>query len=161
MLANPAYAAQLVTTESFGREVLAMHRRITSLSDPFGKIQLPWPRRLGTPPWAVAGQLSALPGADGSRVDYQWQLARWSSESAFDRLVAALDAGRPAACFIGSRRLPRHVVLAVPGERSRDSILIFEPGRGGAASMDRQAFVDGRLKLAGWSTPWFVVIPSR
>ena len=39
-----------------------LHRRLTSLSDTAGGWQVPWPRALGTPPWAVARELGLLTG---------------------------------------------------------------------------------------------------
>ncbi len=48
--------------DRFRHETLAMHARVTGLVDAAGRLQVPWPRALGTPPWAVARQLSA-PGS--------------------------------------------------------------------------------------------------
>ena len=52
MLLDPAYAATQ-NPHAFAGSVLALHRQLTGASA-FGRAQLPWPRALGTPPWAVA-----------------------------------------------------------------------------------------------------------
>ena len=49
----------------FRAEALGMHRRTTGLVSLAGRLQLPWPRALGTPPWAVAGQLAPSRGPAG------------------------------------------------------------------------------------------------
>ena len=45
--------------DRFQQETRDMHRRVTSLVAVSGRLQLPWPAAFGTPPWAVANQLSA------------------------------------------------------------------------------------------------------
>jgi hypothetical protein len=148
MLLEPEYAAT-VTPETFPTEVLATHRQVTRPIDARGALQLPWPRAIGTPPWAVAHQLSAL---DAER-SYAARLALRRAR-AFDRLAAA---GAPSALYVGSRWLPRHVVLVV--EASATSLRIYEPSRGVLVTVQRDEFVRARLAIAGWRKPWFVVTP--
>ncbi len=128
-LADPAYAE--TATTSFTPDVLATHRRLTSWRLR-GRLQLPWPRTLGTPPWAVARELSALTGRR-----HHVRLVRWSSR-----------APARGALYVGSRWLPRHVVLVVDDHPAR----CYEPASG------RVLPVDGR-PLAGWPVSWFVVAP--
>ena len=59
-LRRPVPAAR--TDERFAADVLAMHRRATSATSR-GRLQVPWPRALGTPPWAVARELCRRHGA--------------------------------------------------------------------------------------------------
>jgi hypothetical protein len=77
----------------------------------------------------------------------------------FERLVAAVAEGRPVPVYVGNARLPRHVVLAVhsPGP---DALRVYEPSRGLPVVVTRDRFVTGRLALAGWDRPWFVVEPA-
>ena len=148
MLLDPAYAAT-VTPDTFRDEVLDLHRRVTRPLDARGALQLPWPRALGTPPWAVARQLSAL---DAERT-YVARLAL-RRPRAFDRLASA---GAPAVLYVGSTWLPRHVVLVV--EASEASLRVYEPSRGVVVGVSRDAFLEARLGLAGWAKPWFTVTP--
>lgn len=148
MLYDPAYAAG-VSAANFRAEVLELHRQVTGPVDARGALQLPWPRALGTPPWAVAHQLSAF---DAERT-YTARPAV-SRANAFDRLATA-DA--PSALYVGSRRLPRHVVLVVSA--GDDWLRVYEPSGGRLADVTREAFVGAALSLAGWRKPWFTVTP--
>jgi hypothetical protein len=148
MLLDPVYAATM-TPETFRDEVLALHRKVTRPIDTRGALQLPWPRALGTPPWAVAHQLSAL---DEERT-YAARLALRRAR-AFDRLAAA-DA--PSVLYVGSKRLPRHVVLVISS--SEEWLRIYEPSSGRLVRVTREAFVGAKLDLAGWPKPWFTVSP--
>jgi len=112
----------------FRDEVFAMHRRLTSVRDRHGRLQAPWTRLLGTPPWAVAREL------DGSVHRYR------RSE-----VLAALPA--PVPVYLGSRWLPRHVVLVVD-ERDGEP-LAYNPARGA---------VD-LLSSSRWKRTWWAVLP--
>ena len=93
-LRDAAYRERVTDPATFRTEVLAMHGRITSSVDVAGRIQLPWPRDLGTPPWAVANQLAGVSG-----VPHTSQLLRGGDlDAAYDRL---LGLPRPAALFVG------------------------------------------------------------
>jgi hypothetical protein len=155
LLRRPSYAESAGTPEDFGREVLAMHRRVTSPVDVAGRLQLPWPPALGTPPCAIARQLA---GTTGIPHDVHW--AGPARSATFDRIVAAVRAGHRVPVYVGSAWLPRHVVLAVssPGD---DAVRVYEPASGVLATTTRERFVACRLGLAGWDRPWFVVMPAR
>ena len=154
LLRRPAYAAAAGTPLDFRREVLAMHRRVTSPVDLAGRAQLPWPQALGTPPWAVARQVSATTG-----VAHGWHWAGPDRSATFDRLVAEVAAGRPVPAYVGSTWIPRHVVLAVSSPGA-DALRVYEPSSGLLATVTRERFVASRLGLAGWDRPWFVVVPG-
>ncbi|CAN5434556.1 hypothetical protein BH11ACT8_BH11ACT8_34290 [soil metagenome] len=142
-LADPAYG-ELVVGGAFADEVLALHRRLTSSRDRSGHRQLPWLRAIGTPPWAIAHELATITGQG-----HEVHLARWRSATAYDRLAAG------GALYVGSRRLPRHVVLVLPDGR------VYDPASGRVLALDRPAFVAGTLHLAGWTHPWFTITPAR
>jgi len=148
MLLDPAYAAT-ITPDNFDDEVLATHRRVTGPIDDRGALQLPWPRALGTPPWAVAHQLSA----DDPGRTYAARLVLRRAR-AFDRLT---EHPAPSVLYVGSGWIPRHVVLVV--EVSTASLRIYEPSRGRLVDVSRDDFVESRLDLAGWRKPWFTVTP--
>ncbi|GAA4675963.1 hypothetical protein [Nocardioides nanhaiensis] len=143
LLADPDSAAGVADWRS---EVLTTHRSLTGLRDHRGATQLPWPRALGTPPWAVARALGALTGRSHRT---RFVLDR---DAAYRRLLAA---PMPAALYVGNRWLPRHVVLVVAVDPER--VTCYEPSRGVATVVPRAAFDDARLRLAGWDVPWFTV----
>ena len=145
MLAEPSYAASM-TPERFADEALVAHRRITA-RDLGGRFQVPWPRALGTPPWAVAGEL-------GPR--HVTRLAWPGVGAGFDRVSASVRAGHLAAFYVGNRWCPRHVVLAVAAPEA-DRLLVYEPSSGRVLPVDRRSVVEHRMRLAGWDRLWFVV----
>lgn len=149
MVLDPAYRPA-----SFSEDVLALHRSLTSPSYA-GRAQLPWPRALGTPPWAVAHAMQTYAG-----VAYRTRVVRLGSRSAvFDAVVAALVAGRPCPLYVGSTWLPRHVVLAV--EPSAEGVHVYNPGRGSIDELTRSSFLAGELTIFGrWTRPWFAVLPA-
>ncbi|WP_193614648.1 hypothetical protein [Nocardioides lijunqiniae] len=161
MLADPGYAAG-VTPEVFARDALATHRRVTAV---LGRgLQVPWPRALGTPPWAVARELSALasPGTPATR--YAASVAVLRPGPAFDRVRTAVGSGRPAALYVGNRWSPRHVVLALPASPSGPAVpqlRVYEPASGRVVDVHRDAAAGHRLALAGWHRLWLVVVPAR
>lgn len=159
VLTDPAYAARVATPEAFRTEVLAVHGRATSSVDAAGRLQLPWPRLLGTPPWAVARHLSATILSTTGGTTYRARPALWHRDVAFDRVAAAVMAGHPVPVYVGNGWLPRHVVLA---QGTVDGALrVYEPASGRLVDVSREAFVAGSLGLAGWDRPWFMVVPAR
>lgn len=138
----------------FRHEVLDMHRRVTGCVDVSGHLQAPWPRALGTPPWAVARQLSGTGSEDHPARRHTAHLVT-DRAAAYDRLVAATTGRRPVPLFVGSRWLPRHVVLVL-GEAGT-GLRCYEPARGRLCDVTRDDFVAARLGLAGWDRPWFIV----
>jgi hypothetical protein len=155
MLLDQAYAATQ-NPHAFAGSVLALHRELTSPSFG-GRAQLPWPRALGTPPWAVAHAMTAYAG-----IPYRSRVVRWGGRADdLDALRAAVDAGRPCPMYVGSRWLPRHVVLAVAPGADAGSVQVYNPARGTVAELTREAFESGTLTTFGsWTYPWFVVLPK-
>lgn len=150
-LRNERYARQLLAggAAGFAQEVLAMHQRLTGPVDVAGSLQTPWLRLVGTPPWALARQLEhrATP-----RVTV---LARLRPDRAWLAMNATLARGDAVPLYVGSRLLPRHVVLAV--ERLEDGIRAYEPASGRLMQVSRASWTERRLRLAGWREPWFAV----
>jgi hypothetical protein len=150
---HPATGWSLAGTVSdrFATETLAMHRRVTGLADVTGRLQPPWPRPLGTPPWALARQLS------GAGRRYVVRPAVLGRPRVLDRVRAALVAGTPVAVYVGDRWLPRHVVLAL--EVRGDGFLCYDPAMGGQRLVTGEDFTSARLP-GRWSRPWLVVRPG-
>jgi hypothetical protein len=157
LLAAPRYgttraAGVAATPEWFRAEVLVLHRRITSARDVSGQWQLPWPRLIGTPPWAIAHHLSAV---TGRRHHTRLVVNR---HDAFDEVLTAARDGSPVPLYIGSSWLPRHVVL-VAGYGPEDALRCYDPARGAVVPVARGAFISGRLGLSRWNRPWFTILP--
>ncbi|MBA3783400.1 MAG: hypothetical protein H0X12_16300 [Nocardioides sp.] len=150
VLTNEAYAAWLANggADRFEDEVLAMHRRATGPIDAAGRIQAPWTRLLGTPPWAVSRQLTARRG----RPHQMHPVLPWSRTQALDeiRTAAALDA---VPLFVGSV-LPRHVVLVLDAD-----LTTYDPASGRTRTVDAEEFAAGRIRDLAWPVPWFWVSP--
>lgn len=123
----------------FEPRVLAMHRRVNRW----------WPRALGTTPRAVARELG----------DRRVAWVRTSPGAGFDRALAAVRAGELVPMYVGSRWLPRHVVLAL-GESASGGLRCYEPSRGHVVDVDRAEVTRRRLRLAGWAYLWCVVTPG-
>lgn len=150
-LRNDRYARRLLAggDDEFAREVQAMHRRITGPVDASGSIQTPWLRAIGTPPWALVRQM----GRSTSRG--RVVTARFRPGRAWSAMTTSLAAGAVVPAYVGSRWLPRHVVLVV--EPFDDAVRAYEPSTGRVVRFTRDEWVDGRLLLAGWREPWFVI----
>jgi hypothetical protein len=132
--------------------------RTNALVGAGGRLQLPWPRALGTPPWGALNELEC--GAADPDADYEvvWfrHRGRRGLEHTYADLRARVRAGRPALLYIGNAWSPRHVVLVMPptGEQELD---VYEPSVGRVVDLPRQAFVERRLAIAGWDVPWAAV----
>ncbi|WP_051217970.1 hypothetical protein [Nocardioides insulae] len=141
---------------AFAPDVLRTHRELVGLTDREGHAQLPWPRHLGTPPWAIAHALAGIEG-----VPYAVKVARHEPESLFAAARDAVGEGRaghPVALYVGNRFLPRHVVLALePSDTG--ALRCYDPASGTLRTASPWAFTHGELHLGGWTHPWFVVLP--
>lgn len=154
-----SYARSLLIggERGFAREVLSMHRRVTGPVDVAGRAQLPWSRLVGTPPWAVARQLTGRTGVPHrirpllpARRARDWRAVR-----------AAVAAGWPVPLYVGSGTMPRHVLLALeagPGET--DPLVVYDPAVGRRRRLGAAELRSGRLSV-GWPVPWFAVIPDQ
>lgn len=128
----------------FDAEVLATHRRLIGLHGMEGRLQLPWLRLLGTPPWAVA---RAMEATAGRRHRTHWILP-WRRAAALAGIRAALATG-PVALYVGNRWLPRHVLLVIDTD-----LHTYDPARGDVVPLTPDAFVKTRLALRRWTHPW-------
>lgn len=171
MINNPEYGADMLApgddgvtdpvavTKRFDQAVLSMHRTTGGWRDSGGTWQLPWPTQLGTPPWAVARQMSVSGGSGRPGTRYRAHLANPVALGAsYDTVTGAVDAGECVPLFIGDDVIARHVVL-VTGEAD-DGLSIYDPSSGCWVVASRDAYVSGNIGVAGWSQPWFVVTPA-
>ena len=147
-LVRPRYAGLVSDQATFAHEAATLHRRLTSLADTAGGWQVPWPRALGTPPWAVARELRLLTGVAYAVHPVRLGRRVWPT-------LEHVTPTRPAAVFVGDRYLPRHVVLVTGLEDDRART--YEPASGLAVAVPRVRWESGDLALAGWDRPWLVV----
>ena len=155
-------AGDAALRERFKTETLAMHQRITGLADVSGKPQIPWPRKFGTPPWAVARQLSGTVGADGTRATYSWHVARTSLPGAYQRLLDASRAGRVSAIYVGTTWVPRHVALVVEATAAAPSRSTTPPAAGSTSSTASRSSATASTSPAGtWPGSWSRPTPER
>ncbi|WP_183092482.1 hypothetical protein [Nocardioides stalactiti] len=146
MLVEPSWRPDDVTA-TIGRA----HRRLTSSRSARDRFQMPWPRRLGTPPWALAGTLTALTDQRIATVN-----ARPRPALGFDVLAEQVRT-RPVGVYVGNRWLPRHVVLAFAVADGGEAVRLFDPARGALGTVPRDQWASHRVGVAGWSHLWFVV----
>jgi hypothetical protein len=173
-LGDPSYAAWLETGavtghardprtpgRRFADEVLATHVRTNRWTDAAGRLRWPWPRSLGTTPWALAHELSATggttPPGTGHRVRTVSPRRRGE---AYDAVARAVANGHAVPLYVGNRLLPRHVVLVVDVGVDDQSLTAYDPSSGRRVRLPREDFVRGELRVAGWSEPWFAVLPT-
>lgn len=169
MVNDPAYAELVLTGRHpgtgstlpgttvdgrFAGETLAMHRRTTGPVDVTGALQLPWPQGLGTPPWAVARQMSGASGLPGATYDARI-VNPFDRRGGLEQIATAAAAGHAVPLFIGTRWTPRHVVLVLD-----ENLRTYDPSTGRRVRIDPDDFAGGRLDIAGWSRPWFSVLPD-
>lgn len=150
-LVDPRYARLVADQAAFAHEAATLHRRLTSLADVRGGWQVPWPRAIGTPPWAVARDLRLVTGTPYAVHPVRLGRQVWPR-------LSTVAPGRPVAVYVGSRLLPRHVVLVT--EVHDDRATTYEPSSGRLLEVPRVRWESEPLRLAGWDLPWWVVSPG-
>lgn len=137
-----------------------VHRRTNAAIGPTGRLQAPWPRALGTPPWGVARELEALTGSAPGR--YRTVIVRWARADRIIRVVRALaghaSTERPAVLYVGNDVAPRHITLLVP-DPAGPGMLLYDPAGGQVGPLDAAALARRRLLVGGWRAPWLLVGP--
>ncbi len=129
-------------------EIKDEHRVLTSATSARDRFQIPWPRALGTPPWAIVNLLRVLTGQHIATV-----FARPRPAIAYE-VVREQLASRPVVVYIGSRWLPRHVILAVAALDG--AVQVFDPARGRLVRVTEEEWAGNHIGVAGWSHVWFV-----
>lgn len=175
MLVNPQFARWIVTGEGprldappgdteaerfagYERVVMARTNRLFAGGR---RLNLPWPRKLGTPPWGAKKELEF--GAARRGTVYEVKALRGDLSGGLradhERLIDVVDDGEPALLYVGNAVLPRHVVLVLPGDG--DSVLeVYDPATGLVSLLDADSFAERRLRLSGWDVPWISVQPD-
>jgi hypothetical protein len=175
MLVNPAFARWITTGEgprgdapagATEQERFAAYERVVmsrtnALRGAGGRLNLPWPHALGTPPWGARAELEF--GAARKGTTYELRVVRRLRAAALGAahrsLVDVVADGEPALLYIGSATLPRHVTLVLPGDGDR-SLDVYDPASGQVTTLDEARFAGHELGIAGWDVPWFTVQPD-
>jgi len=146
------------------REVM---NRTNALHAAGGRLNLPWPHALGTPPWGAEKELEhSVPGAPGESgaqaAAYRMRVVRLFSgaglRDAYRDLVSLVGEELPALLYIGSPWSPRHVTLVLPGEGGAQ-LDVYDPATGSVTDLDPERFAGQTLGIAGWNVPWITVQP--
>jgi hypothetical protein len=145
-LREPSYAAQVGSVDGFRTEVLALHRTVTGWTDRSGRLQLPWPRAIGTPPWAAAHDLAITLGR-------HCRTRRVAAET-----LTAATPDAPVVLFVGNRWSPRHVVLVTGCDEGR--LRVYDPAAGRWLDVPLAALLARSTTIAGWDRAWFTVAPT-
>jgi len=167
MIADPAVGSKIITgraeppagetvQDRFGESALTVHDVTNSLVGPDDKLQIPWPKSLGTQPWSAVRYLNRL------RFGIEWIVVFVDPVvpgTVFDRVVSAVDLGYPCLLFIGNAASPRHIVLAVRVDNPT-SLTLYEPSSGGLVALSRDQFASNKMGVAGWDQAWLAVTPA-
>lgn len=175
MLVNPAFARWITTGEgprgdapagATEQERFAAYERVVmartnQLFAGGRRLNLPWPRALGTPPWGARKELEF--GAARTGTTYELRMVRQLTpaglRTAHARLLDVVSEGEPALLYIGSATLPRHVTLVLPGDGDR-VLDVYDPATGRVTLLDESRFAGRALGLSGWDVPWVAVQPD-
>ncbi|MGG5260887.1 hypothetical protein [Phycicoccus avicenniae] len=175
MLVDPVFASWVRTgephppgspagdteAERFAAYERVVMRRTNGLFAGARRLNGPWPRALGTPPWGAKHELEFGASRLGTR--YTVDVLRGADEyglvERFDTLVRVVAEGEPALLYVGNAVLPRHVVLVLPGDGDR-MLDVYDPGTGRVDHLRRDTVVQHRLGLSGWDVPWVAVRPT-
>lgn len=148
--------------ERFAGYERVVMRRTNGLFPDGAVPQVPWPHRLGTPPWG-ARRRELESGA--SRRGTAYDIVLWRGHdrpglrALFDGLVSVVGDGAPGLLYIGNQALPRHVVLVLQGA-AEGALDVYDPGTGRVGYLRRDVVIERRLGLSGWNIPWVAVQPS-
>jgi hypothetical protein len=145
------------TRARFQSEALAMHRRATRIVTVNERLQMPWPRALGTPPWSLAAQMS---GRNGSGLGGEYVVRPaplWDRGVVFDEVITALRDEHSIPIVVGDRWLPRHVVLGIVG--TSDYLRVYDPASGGVRTINREEFTHAQLPFGRWHRCWATIVP--
>lgn len=174
MLADPQRAEHLEAEEPWAAEVLRTHQEITRARDPRAPgPALPWPRSLGTPPWAAARRLRAEPGGA-----WDVRTVRSGRGDGWAALVTSARNGEPSLLLVGTTTVPRHFLLVLPDAvdadreagredlseaESTERLLLWDPARGEVRPLARDGFLAGEVTGGAFPMPWFLVLrgPAR
>lgn len=156
----PGSPAGATPAERFAAYERVVMRRTNGVFAGGRRLNVPWPRALGTPPWGALLELEYGAARHGTRytIDVLRGARAASLVASFDDLVDVVAEGEPGLLYVGNTVAPRHVVLVLPGDGDR-ALDVYDPGSGRVGHLRRDAVVQRRLGLSGWDVPWLAVRP--
>jgi len=147
--------------ERFAEHEREVMNRTNGIRAAGGKLNVPWPRVVGTPPWGAEKELehgAARPGAA-----YAMRLVRLGSSDVLRDvhrdLTRLVREGLPALLYIGNAWAPRHVTLVLPGDSANGGLDVYDPATGTVTELAPERFASRALAIAGWNVPWITVQP--
>ena len=142
----------------FHSDVLAMHELTNTAQDETGRWQVPWPKSLGTQPWAVVRRMNEPGGCGVSGSAYAVRFADPSRiDGHLDAIATAVSAGHCVPVFIGDALSPPHVALALTDDSRR--LGFYDPSVGRLVQVNRDSIRDATMSLAGWHQLWLSILP--
>lgn len=128
------------------------------------RVGLPWPRALGTSPWALATLVTRATGR-------RYRIVAWNAGGA-SAAIRAWEAGQDVLIYTGERAVPRHVVMllgrgsALAGPATSDKATIFEPGNGTLIQISPAELAPttwtgraGKPHWGWWTRPLLAIVP--
>jgi hypothetical protein len=184
MLVSPGFAGWIVDgidpkggpadsrpqSERFAEHERTVMSRTNGWRAADGRLNMPWPHAVGTPPWGAKKELeSSQPGMTGAA--YAMRVLGLGSAAALREahrvLVGLVGEGQPALLYIGNAWMPRHVTLVLPGDsrgaegQEDDGLLnVYDPATGSVTGLDPDHFATRKLGIAGWNVPWITLQPT-
>lgn len=146
VLTDARLAGTADTPAGWNALVLAAHRSLTRWRDEDGRRQVPWPWWLGTPPWTLTRAMTRTVG-----VDYRWTSLRLRRRRLREALTGACEQ-RPVVVYVGSRVLPRHVLLVTGADDV--STTFYNPSTGRLARFSHAHWPGPASR---WRTVWGVI----
>jgi hypothetical protein len=133
-----------------------------------GRLNIPWPHAVGTPPWGAEKELEH--GAASQGAAYSMTVVGLGSgetlRKAHTDLAGLVREGLPALLYVGNAWMPRHVTLVIPASTGEGGGLdvgglnVYDPAAGSVTELDPDRFASRTLGIAGWNVPWISVQPS-
>lgn len=139
-----------------------VHRFQTDLHRVASRTGFPWPRALGTAPWALQALAAQVTG-------HPFAVKIWN-EAVAQEAQNVWESGQDAFIYTGERLIPRHVVLIL-GKGSVDAahrhVTIFEPATGSLFQISPDELASqqwsghaGKPHWGWWSRPLLAVLPA-
>lgn len=163
MLRDPSYAEVVLGNAdpdtAFGNAALGVRRRTNAGLDANGGLQLPWPASLGVRPAAMIRLLEAPEGfGDPGRRYHNVVIDPADAGPVLGAIVASVHGGEPVPLYVGDGRWMQHIVLVV--RASGGSLSVYDPAVGHEVDIDREEFLHGDMRVAGWRRPWLAILAA-
>lgn len=121
-------------------------------------LRFPWPMAMGTPPWGALAELRQVVRAEGlANLRYGLHQVRTGGAEQLAATLGGTGVHEPALLYVGTRWMPRHVVVVAEDAAGR--WVLYDPAAGSVVEADVDELAAGTQRAGGWSVPWVVVGP--